>query len=104
MENRHGLAVDGVVSRSSGAAECAAALSMASDLPSKGKTIAGDKGYDTQDFVMELRELGVTPHVAQNAYDTGKAKRRSAIDGRTTRHPGYGISQRKRNRIEEIFG
>ena len=69
-----------------------------------GKTMGGDKGYDTRDFVMELRELGITPHVAQNAYDTGKAKRRSAIDGRTTRHPGYGVSQKKRKRIEEIFG
>jgi len=77
MENRHGLAVDGVVTRSSGAAEGAAALAMASDLPTSSKTIGGDKGHDTQDFVMELRELSITPHVAQNAYDTGKAKRRS---------------------------
>lgn len=104
MENRNGQAVDGAITRSSGAAECAAALSMASDLPAKNKTIGGDKGYDTQDFVMELRELGITPHVAQNAYDTGKARRRSSIDGRTTRHPGYGVSQKKRKRIEEIFG
>jgi IS4 transposase len=66
-----------------------------------------DKGYDTRDFVMELRELrelGITPHVAQNAYETGAARRRSAIDGRTTRHAGYTLSQRKRKRIEEIFG
>lgn len=104
MENRNGLAVDGTLTRSSGAAEGAAALAMASDLPAKSKTVGGDKGYDTKDFVMELREFGITPHVAQNAYDTGKAKRRSAIDGRTTRHPGYGVSQKKRKRIEEIFG
>jgi IS5 family transposase len=104
MENRNGLAVDGTLTRSSGTAECATALSMASSLRSKGKTMGGDKGYDTRNFVMELRELRITPHVAQNAYDTGKAKRRSAIDGRTTRHPGYGVSQRKRKRIEEIFG
>lgn len=109
MENRNGLAVDGALTRSSGAAECATALAMASDLPAKSKTMGGDKGYDTRDFVMELRELGITPHVAQNAYDTGKAKRRSAIDGRTTRHPGYGVSQKKRKRIPRkprsgIFG
>jgi hypothetical protein len=104
MENRNGLAVDGTLTRSSGTAECATALSMASSLRSKGKTMGGDKGYDTRNFVMELRELRITPQVAQNAYDTGKAKRRSAIDGRTTRHPGYGVSQRKRKRIEEIFG
>jgi hypothetical protein len=59
----------------------------------------GDKGFDTQDFVMELREINVTPHVAQN--DNG---RRSAIDGRTTRHPGYAVSLRIRKRIEEAFG
>ena len=56
------------------------------------------------DFVMELRALGVTPHVAQNAYQTQKARRRWAIDGRTTRHEGYLMSQKKRKRIEEIFG
>jgi transposase len=104
MENRHGLAVDGELTRASGAAECAAALAMATDLPPGRKTMGGDKGYDVQDFVMELREIGITPHVAQNAYDTGTAKRSSSIDGRTTRHPGYGVSQRKRKRIEEIFG
>jgi hypothetical protein len=104
MENRNGLAVDGVITQSSGIAEFAAALSMASDLPSGHRTMGGDKGYDSKDFVMELRELGITPHLAQHAYDTGKVMRRSAIDGRTTRHPGYGVSQRKRKRIEEIFG
>ena len=61
--------------------------------------MAGDKNYDTHAFVKELRALAVTPHVAQN-----NINRRSAIDGRTTRHPGYQISQRKRKRIEEIFG
>ena len=59
------------------------------------KTLGADKGYDSRDFVMELRELGVTPHVAQNAYATERATRRSAIDGRTTRHPGYVLSQQK---------
>ncbi|MFO0447582.1 MAG: transposase, partial [Pseudomonadota bacterium] len=61
--------------------------------------LGGDKGFDTQDFVAELREINVTPHVAQNTNG-----RRSAIDGRTTRHPGYAISLRIRKRIEEAFG
>ena len=62
-------------------------------------TLGADKAYDTADFVAELRGLGVTPHVAQNTKG-----RRSAIDGRTTRHPGYAVSQRMRKRIEEVFG
>ena len=62
-------------------------------------TLGGDKGFDTQDFVTELREINVTPHMAQN--DNG---RRSAIDGRTTRQPGYAVSLRIRKRIEEAFG
>ena len=61
-------------------------------------TLGGDKGFDAADFVNELREMNVTPHVAQNT------SRRSAIDGRTTRHPGYAVSQRIRKRIEEGFG
>src|SRR5512144_1467339 len=77
---------------------------MAETRPAGRKTIGADKGYDTHDFVMELRELGITPHVAQNAYGTGTARRRSAIDGHTTRHDGYALSQKKRKRIEEIFG
>ncbi len=63
------------------------------------KTLGGDKGYDTGDCVAALRRRGVTPHVAQNT-----SGRSSAIDGRTTRHPGYAISQRIRKRVEEIFG
>jgi IS5 family transposase len=63
-------------------------------------TLAGDKGYDTRDFVKEMRGMNVTPHVAQNEKRPGG----SAIDARTTRHAGYGISQRKRKRIEEVFG
>ena len=63
-------------------------------------TIAGDKGYDTKDFVKEMRRMNVTPHVAQNLKRPGG----SAVDGRTTRHSGYEISQRKRKRIEEVFG
>jgi len=62
-------------------------------------TVGADKAYDTKDFVADLRSKGATLHVAQN-----NKERRSAIDGRTTRHPGYTISQRKRKRIEEVFG
>lgn len=62
-------------------------------------TVAGDRGYDTRDFVAEMRGMNITPNVAQNT-----SGRRSAIDGRTTRHAGYEISQRKRKRIEEVFG
>jgi IS5 family transposase len=73
---------------------------MAAELPGDGRvTLGGDKNYDTAGFVEELRHLQVTPHVAQN-----NKGRRSAIDARTTRHPGYVISQQKRKRVEEIFG
>ena len=65
----------------------------------RGRTVAGDKGYDTKDFVADVRAAGFTPHVAQNT-----SNRRSAIDGRTTRHAGYEVSQRKRKRVEEPFG
>jgi IS4 transposase len=104
MENRNGLAVDAALTRAAGSAERLAALAMAEALPAGHKTLGADKAYDTRDFVMELRELGITPHVAQNAYETATARRRSAIDGRTTRHDGYALSQQKRKRIEEIFG
>jgi transposase len=103
MENRNGLAVDGRLTQASGVSECLAAIDLADQhIPQRG-TLAGDKGFDTADFVAELRERRITPHVAQNAYDTGKAKRRSNIDGRTTRHAGYAASQQCRKRIEEIF-
>ena len=101
MENRNGLIVDAVTTRASGHAERLAALALIephADRPHP-VTLAADKAYDTADFVMELRERTVTPHVAQN-----QSGRRSAIDGRTTRHPGYAISQRIRKRIEEAFG
>jgi transposase len=104
MENRNGLAVGGVLTRAAGTAEPLAALQLADALQPGSKTLGADKGYDRRDFVMELRELGVTPHVARNAYATERATRRSAIDGRTSRHPGYALSQKKRKRIEEIFG
>jgi IS5 family transposase len=100
MENRNGLIVDTRLTRATGTAEREAAVEMMADLPGQSRTTVGaDKAYDTQDFVADLRELQATPHVAQN--NTG---RRSAIDGRTTRHAGYTISQRKRKRVEEIFG
>ena len=104
MENRSGLAVEAELTRATGTAERLAALAMAENLRASPKTIGADKGYDTHDFVMELRELGITPHVAQNAYDAGTARHIQAIDGRTTRHDGYAGSQKKRKRIEEIFG
>jgi transposase len=102
MENRNGLIVGAGATRASGHAERLAALHLVephADRPQK-VTLGGDKGFDTQDFVAELREINVTPHLAQNISNG----RRSAIDGRTTRHPGYAVSQRIRKRIEEAFG
>src|SRR5436309_2636904 len=100
MENRHGLAVDGCVTPASGHAERAAALELVGTQDREGGvTLGADKSYDTRDFVQAVRLLGVTPHVAQNT-----SKRASAIDGRTTRHRGYRVSQRRRKRVEEIFG
>jgi len=101
VENRHGLIVDAEVFQANGTAERDAGLVMAERIPgTKRVTLGGDKGFDTQGFVAECRNLGVTPHVAQNHARPGG----SAIDNRTTRHPGYSISQRKRKRIEECFG
>jgi transposase len=97
MENRHGLVVDSRVTAATGRSEREAGLAMAARLPSRKATIGGDKGYDTADFVEGLRDLGFTPHIAAKS-------KHGAIDGRTTRHPGYAISQRKRKRIEEVFG
>ena len=100
MENRHGLAVEGCVTRASGFGERAAALEMLGHVATTHRvTVGADKGYDTRDFVEALRLVQVTPHVAQNI-----SRRSSAIDGRTTRHAGYGVSQCKRKRVEEIFG
>jgi transposase len=99
MENRHGLVVDDRVSEATGVAECAEALVMVAEVPGRHRiTVGGDKLFDTAGFVAGLRALNATAHVAQNT--TG---RRSAIDGRTTRHPGYALSQRARKRIEEAF-
>ncbi len=100
MENRNGLVVDGRLTSATGTAEREAALEMIDRLGGSGRiTLGADKGYDTADFVDDLRSRGVTPHVAQNT-----TNRRSAIDERTARHDGYKISQRKRKRVEEIFG
>ena len=102
MENRNGLVVDARLTQASGTAEREAAQEMvrAAKRRHRGRlTVGGDKGFDTQGFVAVLREMGVTPHVAQN-----DRSRSSAIDGRTTRHKGYQLSQWKRKLIEKVFG
>ena len=108
MENRHGLAVAGMVTLANGTAERRASQIM---LKAKAKeagsriTVGEDKAYDTTDHVAQLRAINVTPHVTQNDSITATGKRRqSAIDGRTTRHEGYGMSQSCRAMIECIFG
>ena len=106
MENGNGLLMDFVVSRATGTAERDAVPVMLDDARQRGfhpktlaqETLGGDKGYDTRECVRAraMRNRGVTPHVAQRT--------RSAIDGRTTRHRGYRMSQKIRKRVEEIFG
>jgi len=101
VENRNGLIVDAEVFVANGTAERDAGLVMLEQVPgTKRVTVGGDKGFDTFGFVAECRNLGVVPHVAQNLGRRGG----SAVDGRTTKHPGYALSQRKRKRIEECFG
>ena len=101
MDHREGLAVDVEVTEANGYAEREAALAMLDRHPSQEqRTVAADKGYDTADFIAECRKRRVTPHVAMNVSE----QRGSAIDARTTRHPGYLASQRLRKRIEECFG
>jgi hypothetical protein len=91
--------VDATTTTATGTAEREAAIAMVGDVPGGARiTLGGDKAYDTRDFVAEMRRLGVTPHVSQNT-----KRRRSAIDGRTTRHAGYAISVQFRKRIEEVF-
>jgi transposase len=100
MENRNGLVVNARVTKATGTAEREAAVDMLGELPAKRRvTLGGDKAYDTKEFVRQVRALAVTPHVAQSTRN-----RASAIDERTTRHAGYPISQKKRKRVEEIFG
>lgn len=101
IENRNGIVVDATLLQCSGLAERHAAMMMTERVDGVGRiTLAADKGYDTKDFVKEMRHMNVTPHVSQNTNRQGG----SAIDGRTTRHDGYDVSQRKRKRIEEVFG
>jgi transposase len=101
MENRSGLVVDACLTEANGHAERIAALHMIEPRADRPRpiTLGADKAYDAEDFVNELRSMNATPHVAQNA-----SGRSSAIDGRTTRHAGYAMSQRIRKRIEEAFG
>jgi len=100
MENRNGLAMSTLVTQANGMAERAAAEVLIQEVRTPGPiTVGADKHYDTREFVETCRRLDVTPHVAQNT-----TNRSSAIDERTTRHPGYWVSQRKRKCIEEIFG
>ena len=97
MDNRHGLVVNTRLTEASGNAEPAAALAMATESAGRSRiTLGADKGYDQRELVRALRERRVTPHIAQKTH--------SAIDVRTTRHPGYALSQRRRKRVEEIFG
>jgi transposase len=102
MENRNGLLADVQIAPATGTAERDSAIAMLDEcVPGDGRvTLAGDKGYDTKDFIEQCRERNVTPHVAQNINE----RRGSAIDARTTRHVGYQVSQRVRKRVEEIFG
>ena len=101
MENRNGLVVDACLTEANGHAERIAALHMIEPRADRPRpiTLGADKGYDAEDFVNELRSMNATPHDAQNV-----SGRSSAIDGRTTRHAGYAVSQRIRKRIEEAFG
>jgi transposase len=107
MENRHGLAVGGGVSLATGTAERQTALELIDGRDRRGRriTLGADKAYDVTQFVHDLRDRSVTPHIAIDGHlsKTGKP-RKTAVDGRTTRHAGYGISQRCRKRIEEVFG
>jgi len=96
MENRHGLLVNACVTAATGTAEREAAALMVA-VERRPRTLGADKSYDVASFVETLRAQGITPHVAQKA-------RATAIDGRTTRHPGYALSQRKRKLVEQAFG
>jgi IS5 family transposase len=95
LDNRHGLVANVCATAATGTAEREAALALLTRAPG-AKTVAGDKNYDVASFVAGVRDLAITPHVAQKA--------NSAIDGRTTRHAGYAVSQRKRKLVEQVFG
>jgi transposase len=100
-ENRHGFIVDTAVTDAMGTAERDAAVMMLGELPltTRRVTVGADKNFDMPAWVAAVRQMGITPHVAQHT-----TKRRSAIDGRTTRHPGYALSQRCRKKVEQPFG
>jgi transposase len=101
VENRNGLIVSSMVWEATGTAERDAAMAMLQQIPGTGRvTVGGDKGFDTAEFVRECRNMRVTPQVTQSLARRGG----SAIDGRTTQHVSYRISQKKRKRIEECFG
>lgn len=107
MENRNGLVVGALVTQATGTAEREAALKLVDGLNAKRRiTLGADKAYDAREFVRDLRVRKVTPHIARNEQvaEDGTLRRSSAIDGRTTRHPGYAVSMRIRKRIEEVFG
>jgi IS5 family transposase len=105
MENRNGLVVAGALSRASGTAEREAALEMIDRHRGRRITLGADKAYDVTAFVGDLRARKVTPHIAIDGHPTKTGKRRkTAVDGRTTHHAGYAVSQRCRKRIEEVFG
>ena len=108
MENRHGLVVAGTVTQADGTAErrtSEAMLKARRKAAGRRITVGEDKAYDTADHVAAVRKLGITPHVARNDAETKTGKRRrSAIDGRTTRYAGYSMSQTRRAMIECIFG
>lgn len=102
MENRNGLCVDISIAAATGTAEREEAMALVGRAHDRGirvTTLGADKGYDVASFTSTLQSVGVTPHVAQHTKG-----RRSSIDGRTTRHPGYAVSQRCRKKVEEIFG
>ncbi len=101
-DNRHGIVVNVQASAAEGKAEREVAAQMLAEVanPHKRVTVGADKAYDTKSFVKACRDINVTPHVSQNTARNGS----SAIDGRTTRHADYAISQRKRKRIEQCFG
>jgi len=95
LDNRHGLVANVCATAATGTAERDAAVVLLT-AEARAKTVGGDKNFDVASFVAAVRELDVTPHVAQKAH--------SAIDARTTRHAGYEVSQRKRKLIEQVFG
>ena len=102
MEHRCGLIVDSMVTAATGLGERDAALVMAERIPGRQRvTLAGDKAFDTREHIAEWRRMGITPHVAPH---NGGGRWRSSIDRRTTRHPGYALSQRKRKLVEQAFG